>query len=202
MSTAEEVFQCLDREVWAVSSGSVERPAALLATWVMQASLDPQRPVLLAGIAPNHRTAERIDETQLLAAHLLKPDQAAVGLRLAGSSLRDNPDKLQGLAFREASAALAAPVLKDCLAWVAGRVFARLAAGDRIFYWVEILKAERLHQDPPLRQSQLLAAADEPTREALREDRKRDIQLQRPWGEAWRRALPELLRPRPCGARR
>lgn len=190
MQNAEHVFRLLDREVWAVTAGTLDDPGALLATWVMQATLDPQRPVLMAGIAPNHHTAARIDESGQLAAHLLRPDQIQFALRLATASGYD-VDKLAGVKLQPAGEGLA-PVLADCLAWVAGPVFARLDAGDRVFYWIEVQAAQ--HQDgQPLRQSQLIAAADDRQKQIVRDDRDRDIKLHRPLHQQWRQNLPDLF---------
>ncbi len=63
------------------------------ATWVSQGSIDPQRPVMVAGIAPNHFTAELIDASQCFALHLLNFDQTTMALDFAIGSGRTR-DKL------------------------------------------------------------------------------------------------------------
>ncbi|MCH5374424.1 MAG: flavin reductase family protein, partial [Planctomycetes bacterium] len=105
----------VDREVWIVTSSTEDgRRGGLLATWVAQASIDRDNPVLLAGIAPNHYTAELIDESRSLAAHLVSADQAALALSFAIGSGRDR-DKLAGLEFR--SAASGSPILAAAHLW-------------------------------------------------------------------------------------
>lgn len=47
----------LDREIWVVTAAAGARRGALTATWVSPVSVDPDRPMLLAGLAPNHFTA-------------------------------------------------------------------------------------------------------------------------------------------------
>ena len=128
---AEAVLGSLDREVWVVTSGDDEGRGGLLATWVMQTSLDPARPAILLGMGPNHHTADVIERTGLAAAHLLRPEQTSLGLRFATSSGWQE-DKLWGLELLEHPASL--PILQDCHGWLAGAVFAKLNAGDRTFF--------------------------------------------------------------------
>ncbi|MCA9175664.1 MAG: flavin reductase family protein [Planctomycetales bacterium] len=192
--SAEEVFQLLDREVWAVTAGDDQQHGASLATWVMQASLLTDCPVVVAGLAPNHHTAEVLDRSGAMAVHLLRLDQTELALQFAARSGHER-DKLSSVPTRHVKAT-PVPILADCAAWLAGRVFARLNAGDRVYYWMEVLESERLDDGPLLRQSQVIAAADPETRDRLREDRMRDMQLHAPWAKAWRRsvALDETFR--------
>ena len=53
----QEVFRLVDRELWIVTAADKSRRGGLVATWVAQASLDPESPVLLIALATNHFTA-------------------------------------------------------------------------------------------------------------------------------------------------
>ena len=66
----EEVFGIVDREVWIVTATDGTRRGGLVATWVSQASIDREHPVVLIGIAPNHFTAELIDASRAFGLHL------------------------------------------------------------------------------------------------------------------------------------
>jgi flavin reductase (DIM6/NTAB) family NADH-FMN oxidoreductase RutF len=145
--------------------------------------------VLVAGIAPNHHTAQCIEAAGGLTAHLLRSEQTELALKFAAASGHDQ-DKLAGLQLLPPPLPVAGPRLADCLAWGAGPVFATLKTGDRNFYWVDLRQGESVTAGQPLRQRQLLAAADPPTRLLLKADRERDIQLQQPWRQAWRAELP------------
>lgn len=201
MQAADALFRSLDREIWAITSGTPQAAGGLLATWVMQATLAPCQPLLLAGLAPNHHTTQMIDSHGHLAAHLLRQDQTALGLQLASTS-GHQVKKLAGVQLQPACTDWPAPVLADCLGWLAGPVVARLDAGDRIFFWIEIVAAKAPDEESPLRQSKLLAAADPSTRQRLQLDRESDIALHRPVHQHWRAHLPEHLKPfrRPDGS--
>jgi flavin reductase (DIM6/NTAB) family NADH-FMN oxidoreductase RutF len=127
----DTILRLVDREVWIVTSAAAGNRGGLTATWVAPASIDAQRPVLLVGIAPNHFTAELIEESHAFVAHLLRVDQTSLAFDFARDSGRQR-DKLTGLEF--ASAVTGVPVLRDCLAWLDCRVFAQYDAGDRLFF--------------------------------------------------------------------
>jgi flavin reductase (DIM6/NTAB) family NADH-FMN oxidoreductase RutF len=183
----ESVFQLIDREVWIVTAASPTARGGLLASWVMQTSLDPVKPMVAAGIASNHFTAELIDAACSFGLHLIGADQAALALRFALESGRDF-DKLAGLKLL--SSASGAPILADCIAWLDCRVLTCFDTGDRRYYWADITDADiRRPSVAPMRESQLFAAASEEQRGALRASRDRDIGVQTPLAERWRHTI-------------
>src|SRR5688572_25683702 len=92
----DTLLRLIDREVWIVTAAAGSRRGGLTATWISPASIDRERPVLMAGIAPNHFTAELIAESGAFCAHLIAPEQFAVTFDFAAGSGRDK-DKLAGL---------------------------------------------------------------------------------------------------------
>src|SRR5262245_5765886 len=86
----------LDRELWVVTSASGARRGGLLATWVSIASIDRQRPVLVAGLSANHFTTELVQASSSFAAHLLRPEQIDLAWNFARDSGRSR-DKFAGL---------------------------------------------------------------------------------------------------------
>jgi flavin reductase (DIM6/NTAB) family NADH-FMN oxidoreductase RutF len=191
LQAIETALKALDRELWIVTAADGERRGGLLATWVSSASIDRERPVMLAGIAPNHFTCELIEASGGVGLHLIGREQMELGLNFAIGSGRER-DKFAGLSFRASESG--APILEGCVAWFETRVFARLATGDRIFYWLEVLAAKRERSDPPARESDLFAAATAEQKRALLANRDADIAVQRPEHDAWRAALPPHLR--------
>ena len=175
--------------MWIITAAVGGRRGGLTATWVSPASIDRERPVLLAGIAPDHFTAELIDASGGFAAHLLRVDQAAVAWNFARDSSRDR-DKLAGLTTNDTPGG--SPVLADCLAWCDCRVLARYDAGDRLFYWADVLSAQQVGSGPPLCEQALIHSLTDEERQALIASRQADIARQRPLHEAWRRALANL----------
>jgi flavin reductase (DIM6/NTAB) family NADH-FMN oxidoreductase RutF len=179
----ERALKAVDRELWIVTAAAGERRGGLVATWVSSASLDRQQPVLIAGIAPNHYTRELIDASGAAALHLIGRDQLDLAFNFALGSGRER-DKLAGVSLRPSSTG--APLLADCVAWCEGQVFHRYDAGDRIFYWLDIVGGGRERDDPPARESDLFAAASPAQRAQLVADRDADVARQRPLREAWR----------------
>ena len=186
----------LDREVWIVTAAAGERRGGLLATWVASASIDRERPVLLAAIAPIHFTAELIDASRAFAAHLLREDQTDLAWNFARDSGRDR-DKLAGLCALETRrvsegvnpSSTGAPVLSDCLAWFTCRVIARYDAGDRLYYWADIAAGEQLHPGQPLRQQTLFRSLTQDQLAHLSACQRADAETLRPRHEAWRQKV-------------
>lgn len=186
LSRIDEVFRLVSREVWIVTAADGESRGGLCATWVSQSSLDPQRPVVLLGIAPNHFTRELIDRSGQCALHLLRQDQAETALDFAIGSGRDR-DKLAG---RAASDSLDGPPhLRDALAWLECRILTHYHGGDRVYYWADVTDGSISGGGAPLREKELLAAATDEQRRLLKENRQFDIELHRPLHQAWREQL-------------
>lgn len=182
----DAVLRLIDREVWIVTSAAAGKRGGLTATWVSAASIDRRQPVLLAGIAPNHFTAELIEQSHAFVAHLLRPDQSRLAWDFAKDSGRER-DKLAGVEI--AQAASGAPLLSDCLAWLDCRVFARYDAGDRLFYWADVAAAGQVSSGMPLREQAFFGSLSAAEKEALIRGRNTDVELLRPLSKTWRGAL-------------
>ncbi|HEX5102799.1 MAG TPA: flavin reductase family protein, partial [Pirellulaceae bacterium] len=143
----EAVLRLVNRDVWIVTAADGRRRGGLTATWVLPASIDSQRPVLLAAIAPNHYTAELIDASGAFAAHLLRPEQTDLAYDFGRDSGRER-DKFQGQIVTAAETG--SPILADCLAWCDCRVFHRFDAGDRLFFWADVIAARAPSPPAPL----------------------------------------------------
>jgi flavin reductase (DIM6/NTAB) family NADH-FMN oxidoreductase RutF len=187
----DAALRLIDREVWVVTAAAGQRRGGLVATWVSAAAIDRERPVLMAGIAPNHFTAELIDASGAFAAHLLRADQIELAWNFAKDSGRTR-DKLADLPTNDSAGP---PVLADCLAWFDCRVFARHAAGDRLFYWADViavwsakLAGTENATAIPLREHALIRGLSDEQRRRLAEDRAADVAVQRPLLERWRAA--------------
>ncbi len=187
----DSVLRLIDREVWIVTAAAHGRAGGLTATWISAISIDCQQPVVLAGIAPTHHTAQLIEQSHAFIAHLLRPDQTRLAWNFAHDSGR-NRDKLIGLPF--APAASGAPVLQDCLAWLDCRVFARYDAGDRLLYWADVVAAAQISSGMPMRERDFLSSLAPEEKQALVAGRDADVAVLRPVHHDWRSALDK---PRP-----
>ncbi len=189
----DEVFRMVNRDVWIITAADGEakppRRGGLLATWVAQASLDPAQPVALAAIAKNHFTAELIDASGSFAAHLISAGQIELAWRFGIGSGRDR-DKLAGLSTRPA--VTGAPILDDCLAWLDCRVLTSFDAGDRLFFWADVLDGGRTGSGQPLCEHELFAAANASQLAQLRENLLEDLRIQKPLLATWRESLSQM----------
>ncbi len=182
-SEIDSLLRLVDREVWIVTAAAGGKRGGLTATWVSQASIDRERPVILAGLAPNHFTAELVEEGQTFVAHLLAESQTELAWNFAKDSGR-NRDKLADLVTAVTPAGL--PILQDCLAWFDCRVFARFDAGDRLFFWADVVAAERRGTGSPLREQAFIRSLTDDQRRQLAAQREADVQIQHSLAESWR----------------
>ena len=182
----DSVFRSINREIWIVTSAAGERRGGLVATWVSQSSLDPNQPMVAVGIAPNHFTAELINESGGFALHLITREQINLAWQFAIGSGRDH-DKLADVPF--ATGLSGSPVLQDCLAWLDCKVVSRYDTGDRLYFWADVIAGRRQEDAEPLRANDLFAAASDTQRDALIENLRLDIEVQQPLAEQWRKGL-------------
>lgn len=201
----DAALRLIDREIWVITAADGERRGGLVATWVSTASIDRDRPVLLAGIAPNHFTAELVQASGAFAAHLLRPDQSAVAWNFAAGSGRDR-DKLASVECSRGQTG--SPLLADCLAWFDCRVFARYDAGDRLFFWADVAGTLRVPSlgngssmaddgtrsvpttTATLREHVFITSLTDDQRRQLLADRTADLAVHRPLYDSWRSKKP------------
>jgi flavin reductase (DIM6/NTAB) family NADH-FMN oxidoreductase RutF len=182
----ESVFRLVNREVWIVTAGHGQHRGGLVATWVLQASIDPENPLLVAGIAPNHFTAELIHGSRAFAAHLIPLARIDLAERFGVGSSRTR-DKFAGLEVR--SEQTGSPVLSDALAWLDCRLVAEYDAGDRVYFWGEVVAGRLERPGVPLTERVLFSAAGPELLQRLSADRGADIMAHRPLRQKWRAAV-------------
>ncbi len=183
----DSLLKLVDREIWLLTAEHQGRRSGLTATWVSQVSLDPDRPVLLAGLSPRNFTTELIHGSGLFAAHLVTHEQVTLAYRFAASSGRAG-DKLDGVALSQHESGV--PVLADCRAWFVCRVFQKQAAGDREFFWADVVAAG---ENPApaattmlLKEQAFIQALSATERIHLKGLREADARALRPLADNWR----------------
>jgi flavin reductase (DIM6/NTAB) family NADH-FMN oxidoreductase RutF len=183
------LFACLDRELWLVTAQAGGRRGGCIATFVSQASIVPELPRMLLGVARQHYTWELIEASGAFALHLFGEDRLDWVWRFGLDSGRGR-DKLEGL--RLEASGTAAPLLEDALGWLDCRVEARLDTGDRTVYLAEVVGCRVSGAAAPLTFRRLLQLAPpERARElkrSLQEDSVVDAEAIREWRR--RQALP------------
>ncbi len=178
-----QVFGLLDREVWIVTSACAGDRGGLLATWVSQASIDPDDPLVVIALAVNHYTKELVDRGGAFGLHLIAREQIDLAWRFALGSGRDR-DKLAGV--DQSPQMTGTPILAECLAWLDCQVIDRHEAADRMLFWGRVLGGGVRRAGTPLRERELLASASAEQSQALKRDLQSDIELQRPLITAWK----------------
>lgn len=186
------VLQSLQHNLWIVTAADGDRRGGLVATWVMQASLDTNPGIMVISLAMNHFTRELVDASHAFSLHVIGQRHATLAVRFATKSGRDI-DKLSGVAC--SVGATGAPRLDDVLGWLDCHVIARMSSGDRVYYWAEVVAGGGPMDEPPLTDMQWLSQLDDEDLLLLQAGRNNDIRLHRPLFDQWRMSLPELLRP-------
>jgi flavin reductase (DIM6/NTAB) family NADH-FMN oxidoreductase RutF len=178
------LFAQLDRELWLLTAAAEGRRGGLIATFVSQASLVPELPRVLVGVARQHHTWGLIEASGAFALHLLGEEHVAWVWRFGLHSGRD-VDKLEG--YPVTTAVTGSPLLEEAPGWLDCRVEARLDTGDRTVYLAEVVAARQSRCGPPLTLKRLLQLAPPDRLRELREQIRRDSAVDAAAIRAWRR---------------
>lgn len=178
-----KLFERVDREVWIVTAAHQGRRAGLVATFVAPASIVPEMPRVVAGIAKTHETWKLIDGSGAFAVHLLEESQVDLIWRFGLQSSRD-VDKFSGL--QVGTVATGSPILRDALAWLDCRVETRMETGDRTVFLGEVLDGHSRSDCRPLMLHQLLALARAEHKQTMREQLKSDAAIDAEAIRRWR----------------
>src|SRR5437588_10674311 len=127
-SAISAVFAQLDRELWLLTAAASGNRGGLVATFVSQASIVPEMPRVLVGMARQHRTWELIEASGAFALHLLGEEHLDWVIRFGLKSSR-TVDKFDGLEHRPGPSG--SPILRGAAGWLDCRVEAKLDTGDR-----------------------------------------------------------------------
>jgi flavin reductase (DIM6/NTAB) family NADH-FMN oxidoreductase RutF len=183
MVDAVDLLERVDRELWIVTARFGERVGGLVATFVNAASIAPEFPRVVVGLAKQHNTWHLVERSGAFGLHLI--DEAHVdwvwsfGLR----SGRDH-EKLNGLAWQ--AGASGSPLLDEALGWLDCRVESRMDAADRTIYLAEVLAVCARGKGPPLTVQRMLQLATPEQRQELKRQRDADGLLDAERIRAWR----------------
>src|SRR5450755_1166408 len=92
-----QVLMQTDREVWLLTARAAGVSAGLIATFVNQASIVPELPRVVVGLAKQHHTAQAVETSRGFVLHLLTESQIDLVWRFGLHCGRD-VDKWAGLA--------------------------------------------------------------------------------------------------------
>jgi flavin reductase (DIM6/NTAB) family NADH-FMN oxidoreductase RutF len=177
------VFAQLDRELWLLTAAAGGLRGGLIATFVGQASIVPEMPRVLVGLARQHHTWGLVEAAGAFALHLLTEEQLDLIWRFGLASGRDG-DKLAGLPVR--AGATGAPLLTDAPALLECRVEARWDSGDRTVYLAEVVEGAAAKPGPVLTLRRAVELAPPERRRQLKEGLVRDAQIDAAAIRQWR----------------
>jgi flavin reductase (DIM6/NTAB) family NADH-FMN oxidoreductase RutF len=177
------LFAELDRELWLLTAAAGGRRGGLIATFVSQASLVPELPRVLVGLAKQHHTWGLVEGSGAFALHLVDEPHLDWVWRFGLHSGRDG-DKLEGLATQPG--ATRSPLLTGAPGWLDCRVEARLDTGDRTVYLAEVVDARLSRPGAPLTVKRLLQLAPPEYLRELKEQLARDSAVDAAAIRAWR----------------
>jgi flavin reductase (DIM6/NTAB) family NADH-FMN oxidoreductase RutF len=176
LTPVTQALSLVDRVVWVVTAAAEGARSGLLATWVMQTSLDPAMPKVTLFLNSRNFTTQLIVKSGVLGLHLLRPNQTDLAWGFGLRSGRD-ADKFEGL--KTTDGVTGSPVLTDCLAALECRVLRKIEIGDRLCIWSEVVAGRYSPSGAPLFEHGLLATASGEQRTALRNQLQRDIDWER-----------------------
>ena len=183
LTAASTLIAWLDRELWLVTAQAGPRRGGLIATFVNQATIVPDMPRMLVGLARPHYTWELVEASGAFALHLLGEQHLELVWRFGLKSGRDL-DKLEGL--RVCYEATGSPLLLDVIGSLDCRVEARLDGGDRTVYLAEVVQGQVTHFAPPLTFKRLLELAPPEHLAELKRQRLHDSHADAVAIRAWR----------------
>jgi flavin reductase (DIM6/NTAB) family NADH-FMN oxidoreductase RutF len=168
-----DILRQLNPAIWLVTAAHNERRGGLIATFVNQASIVPEVPRMLVGIAKQHHTWRLIESSRAFTLHLLDESHLDWVWRF-GLQTGHTTDKFDGL-----------PAL-TAAAWLECRVETSMDSGDRTIYLAEVLDAKLEKATPPLTMKRLLQLAPPDRLRELRDGMMRDAAIDAAAIQSWR----------------
>src|SRR6185437_15690023 len=175
ITAVSALFAQLNPEIWLVTAQAEGQRGGLIATFVNQASIVPEMPRMLVGLARQHHTRELLEQSNAFALHLLSEQHLDWVWRFGLQSGRGR-DKLDGLPVRQGITG--SPVLEDALG--------RLDCGDRTIYLAEVVQGGITNSAPPLTVQHLLQQTPPDRLAELKRQLQRDSAIDAEAIRRWR----------------
>ena len=135
----------LDYPMFVVTTSAGQERAGCLVGFATQASIDPPRMLVCLSVA--NRTYRVARDADLLAVHVLDPEQRDLA-ELFGGSTGDDNDKFADCRWTEGPEGV--PVLEDCPRRFVGRIVDSHGLGDHVGFLLDPLRVEAYDEGPAL----------------------------------------------------
>ena len=163
--------------VYLISTHHEGRDNALVATWIVSATLVDQKGRLLVALSPSSFTAELVQASRRFAVQLLSEGQHDHVARLGLRSGRD-ADKLDGLELARTSRGL--PLVSGTCGWADCDADIATGTDERLVCLGRVVEEEVFPDRRPLTFGMLTQALPKETLRAIDEQRARDAESDRP----------------------
>jgi flavin reductase (DIM6/NTAB) family NADH-FMN oxidoreductase RutF len=190
-ASLNEVFATdLDPVIWVVTAQSGTDANGLVVTFVANASLVPDYPRILIGIAKQHNTWGLIKRSGAFAVHLLREENLEWIERFGLRSGRYH-DKLVGL--RMSKGFSGSPLLEDALTWFDCFTEISLDTGDRTLFLGSVCGSGPRQPGHPLRLQKMIRCLPAEQKTVLESKLAKDIEVDAQAIQEWRegRRTPE-----------
>ena len=171
------------KRLWLVTSQAGSRRGGLIATFITRASLVPDVPRVVAGIAKHHYTSSIIQAGGAFVLHLVAEEHIEWVWRFGMQSGR-NVDKFAGLSLEAGTTGC--PILTDAIAWLECSVEIGYDTGDRTLFLAEIVNAKQNNDRRPLTSQRMAERATPAQLAELKAQRHHDCELDKAAIHAWR----------------
>ncbi len=183
-TAASTLIAWLDRELWLVTAQAGDRRSGLIATFVGPASIVPDEPRMVVGLAKQHQTTELVETGGAFGLHLLGAQHLDWVWRFGLASGRDG-DKFVGLEVHTAETG--SPLLASALGWLDCRVEAGMDSGDRTIYLGAVVQSTVAQFAPPLTLRQAMQMAPPDKLAEMNRQRHQDSLVDAEAIRGWRR---------------
>jgi len=173
----------VDPVLWLATSAHDGRRGGLIATFMSNASLAPEEPRVVIGIAKHHFTWELVDRSKAFCLHLV--DQARTEwVRRFGLASGREQDKFAGI--DPSSGANGCPLFTDAIFWAECTVEAAFDTGDRSLFLGQVTNCGKGSEGRPLTMSEILQSLTEQDRKENEQRLARDIAIDAAAIREWR----------------
>jgi flavin reductase (DIM6/NTAB) family NADH-FMN oxidoreductase RutF len=165
------IFSLTDHEIYVVTARHEGRDSGQIATWIMPATLVPDRPRVVIVLSPRNFTHGLIAASGRFVLNMLAEEQHAFVPLFGLYSTRDR-DKFAGLDIERTPSGIAVP--GGSCGWAECRIISAMDLGDRIVYAADVVEQQVHPGTTPLRKRAAFALQPEDIRRRLEEKHRID----------------------------
>lgn len=148
------IFSLTDHEIFVLTARSDGRDSGQIATWIVPATLVPDRPRVAVVISQQNFTHSLLAVSGRFVLNLLSDEQHELLPRFGLLSTREH-DKFEGIDIARSPEGIA--ILPGTCGWAECRVVSSLDLGDRIIYAADITAQEVYPERRPLHKREAFA---------------------------------------------